>query len=49
MDRIVKKYGSERTFFFFPEMSLKEAERLISYADENWSNIKGTYTESIGL
>ena len=48
-DRIVKKYGSERTFFFFPEMSKAEAERLLSYAEENWSDIKGTYTESIGL
>ena len=43
MDRIVKKYGSARLFFFLPEMSLPEAEKILSYAEENWKDIPGSF------
>ena len=43
MDRIVKKYGSSSVFFFLPEMSLEQAQKLISYADANWCDVKGTF------
>lgn len=44
VDRLVKRYGSHSLFLFFPEMSYEQAQRLIAYADENWSDIEGTYT-----
>ena len=47
MKRLVKKYGSDRIFFFFPEMSLEQAEKLIAYADANWSDVKGTFEEEV--
>ena len=46
MDRIVQKYGSARLFFFLPEMSLAEAEKLIAYAEEHWRDVPGTYFKS---
>ena len=44
-ERLVMKYGSHSIFFFFPEMSLEQANKLISYADEHWSDIKGWFNE----
>jgi hypothetical protein len=46
-ERLVMKYGSHSLFFLFPEMSHEQAERLISYADEHWSNIRGTFVEGL--
>ena len=46
-ERLVKKYGSDRIFFFLPEMSLEQAEKLIAYADANWSDVKGTFEEEV--
>ena len=48
VDRIVKKYGSHSLFLLFPEMSMEQAVYLLDYADKNWSNVKGTFCESIG-
>ncbi|MFR7898451.1 MAG: hypothetical protein ACLU6Y_00500 [Ruminococcus sp.] len=48
VDRIVKKYGSHSLFLLFPEMSLEQAAYLLDYADQNWSDVKGTYVESLG-
>lgn len=42
-DRLVQKYGSHSLFLFFPEMSLKQAETLLNYAEEHWSDIKGHF------
>ncbi len=42
-DRLVKKYGSSSIMFYYPEMSLTDAQRLLSYAEENWSDVKGTF------
>ena len=49
VDRMVKKFGSTRMFLHFPEMSMEEAKTIIEYANEHWSNVKGTYLEEIGL
>jgi hypothetical protein len=43
VDRLVHKYGSHSLFLHFPEMSMSEADRLLSYADKNWSDIEGTF------
>ena len=43
VDRLVKKYGSHSLFLFFPEMSYEQAQRLIAYADQNWSDVEGTF------
>ena len=47
VDRIVKKYGSHSLFIHFPEMSLKQAEYLLDYADKHWSDVKGSFCESL--
>ena len=43
VDRIVQKYGSHSLFLMFPEMSMEQAERLLEYADKNWSDVEGTF------
>ncbi|MCI8995293.1 MAG: trimethylamine corrinoid protein 2 [Lachnospiraceae bacterium] len=43
VDRLVQKYGSHSLFLMFPEMSLEQAQRLLQYADEHWSDVKGTF------
>lgn len=48
VDRIVKKYGSHSLFLLFPEMSMEQAAYLLEYADKNWSDVKGTFCESLG-
>lgn len=48
VDRIVKKYGSHSLFLLFPEMSMKQAVYLLDYAEKNWSDVKGTFCESLG-
>ena len=49
VDRIVQKYGSHSLYLMFPEMSLEQAQRLIDYAEKNWSDIRGTFCEEHGL
>lgn len=46
-DRLVKKYGSHSLYLMFPEMSLEQGEKLIAYAEENWSDVKGTFCEAL--
>lgn len=48
VDRIVKKYGSHSLFLLFSEMSMEQAVYLLDYADKNWSDVKGTFCESLG-
>ena len=48
VDRIVRKYGSHSLFLLFPEMSMEQAAYLLDYADRNWSDVKGTFVESLG-
>ena len=47
VDRIVNKYGSHSLFLLFPEMSMEQAAYLLDYADRNWSDVKGTFVESL--
>ena len=48
VDRIVNKYGSHSLFLLFPKMSMEQAAYLLDYADRNWSDVKGTFVESLG-
>ena len=48
VDRIVNKHGSHSLFLLFPEMSMEQAAYLLDYADRNWSDVKGTFVESLG-
>ena len=48
VDRIVNKYGSHSLFLLFPEMSMEQAAYILDYADSNWSDVKGTFVESLG-
>lgn len=48
VDRLVKKYGSHSLFLLFPEMSMEQAVYLLDYAGKNWSDVKGTFCESLG-
>ena len=48
VDRIVNKYGSHSLFLLFPEMSMEQAAYLLDYSDRNWSDVKGTFVESLG-
>ncbi len=43
VDRLVQKYGSHSLFLMFPEMSMEQAQRLLAYADEHWSDVEGTF------
>ena len=47
VDRIVNKYGSHSLFLLFPEMSMEQAAYILDYADRNWSDVKGTFVESL--
>ncbi len=47
VDRLVQKYGSHSLFLLFPEMSLPQAVYLLDYAEKNWSNVTGTFVESL--
>ncbi|MBQ3304400.1 MAG: trimethylamine corrinoid protein 2 [Clostridia bacterium] len=49
VDRIVQKYGSHSLYLMFPEMSMDQAQRLLKYADEHWSDVKGTFCVEHGL
>ncbi len=43
VDRLVAKYGSRALFLHFPEMSFDRAERLLDYAENNWSDVEGSF------
>jgi hypothetical protein len=43
VDKLVKRYGSHSLFMHFPEMSMQEAEKLLNYAEKNWSDIEGSF------
>lgn len=35
-DHIVQRYGAKGTFLWYPEMSLRDAEKLLEYAERHW-------------
>lgn len=45
-DRIVKKYGSRGLYLFFSDMPLDQANRLMEYAEKNWSDVEGTWNSN---
>lgn len=47
VERLVMKYGSHSMYLLFPEMSLEQANTLISYADRHWSDIEGSFCEAL--
>ncbi len=47
VEKLVFRYGSNAMFLFFPEMTKKEADYLLSYADANWSDIEGSYQKEL--
>ncbi len=47
VERLVMRYGSHSIFFLFPEMSHEQAVTLLDYAEQHWSNIKGSYVEEL--
>ena len=36
-DRLVQRYGTKGLFLWYPEMSLKEAEQLLDFAEKHWN------------
>ena len=48
VDRRVNKNAPHSLFLLFPEMSMEQAAYLLDYADRNWSDVKGTFVESLG-
>lgn len=42
-DRLVKKYGSDRLYFYFNPMPIEDAKKLMAYAEEHWCDVKGTF------
>ncbi|MFA9465661.1 MAG: trimethylamine corrinoid protein 2 [Velocimicrobium sp.] len=47
VEKLVYRYGSNAMFLYFPEMPLEDAQRLIAYADEHWSDIEGDYVKEL--
>lgn len=43
VDRLVQKYGSHSLFLLFPEMSRRQADTLLQYAEEHWKDVPGTF------
>ena len=35
-DHIVQRYGAKGTYLWYPEMSLRDAEKLLEYAERHW-------------
>lgn len=42
VDRLVKRYGSNAMFLFFPMMERDQARRLLDHAEEHWSDVTGS-------
>lgn len=44
VDKLVQRYGSHSMLLHFPEMSEKDAEKLLDYAEKHWSDVEGNFT-----
>ncbi len=49
MDRVMQEYNSHSLYLMFPKMSMDQAHHLLAYADEHWSDVKGTFCVEHGL
>jgi isopentenyldiphosphate isomerase len=47
VDALVRRYGSNALFLYFPPMPKAQADYLIAYAEANWSDIKGDYVQEL--
>lgn len=45
--RLVKRYGSNAMFLYFPPMPKKQADQLLAYADEHWSDVESEYLKQL--
>lgn len=43
IDRIVKRYGSKQLLFYFNPMSMSDAQKLLTYAENHWADVKGSF------
>ena len=43
IDRLIARYGSNAVFFYFPPMSMAEADRILSHAETHWKDVEGTF------
>lgn len=43
VDRLVQRYGSHSMLLFFNPMPIKDAEKLMAYAEAHWKDVKGTF------
>ena len=43
IDTLVARYGSNALFFYFPPMTMADADKLMSHAEKNWKDIEGTF------
>lgn len=41
VEKLVRRYGSDALYLHFPEMERAQADELLSYAEKNWSTVKG--------
>lgn len=47
LDELVARYGSNALFLYFSPMSKADGERLLQYAEENWSDVEGSYVKEL--
>lgn len=45
VDKLVRRYGSNAMFLYFPPMPKEQADKLLAYAEANWSDIEGDYVK----
>ncbi len=43
IDKLVARYGSNAVFFFFPPMSMENADKILSHAEKHWKDVEGTF------
>lgn len=46
VDKLVKRYGSNAMFLFFPNMPKVDADKLLDFAEKNWSDVEGSYLKN---
>ncbi|MCR4620667.1 MAG: trimethylamine corrinoid protein 2 [Clostridiales bacterium] len=43
LDVLIRRYGSNALFIYFPPMDMASADKLLSYANKNWQNVEGSF------
>ncbi len=47
LDKLVARYGSNALFLYFSPMPMERAKKLLEYAEQNWSDIEGSYIREL--